>query len=121
MCAGGVASVGPILVTGASGYIGGRLARELAGAGAEVGCLARDPGRLALPSGVGVHRGDVLDPGSLAAVPAGYKVAYYLIHSMGRGGGGDYAERDARAALNFARYAKQTGVEQVIYLGGLGD
>jgi uncharacterized protein YbjT (DUF2867 family) len=121
MCAESVATVGPILVTGASGYIGGRLARELASAGAEVGCLARDPARLALPSGIGVHRADVLDPESLSAIPAGYKVAYYLIHSMGRGGGGDYADRDARAASNFARFAQATGVEQVIYLGGLGD
>ena len=121
MCAESVASAGPILVTGASGYIGGRLARELAGAGAEVGCLARDPARLAMPSGIAIHRADVLDPGSLSAIPPGYRVAYYLIHSMGRGGGGDYADRDARAASNFARYAKEKGVEHVIYLGGLGD
>ena len=56
-----------------------------------------------MPSGIDVHRADVLDPGSLPAIPGGYTVAYYLIHSMGRGGGGDYADRDARGASNFAR------------------
>jgi uncharacterized protein YbjT (DUF2867 family) len=111
----------PILVTGASGYVGGRLARELASRGAQVGVLARDPGRVSLPAEVEVHRGDVLDERSLSGIPPRYKVAYYLIHSMGRGGGGDYEDRDAEAASNFARWASGAGVQQVIYLGGLGD
>jgi uncharacterized protein YbjT (DUF2867 family) len=58
---------------------------------------------------------------SLSRIPARYKVAYYLVHSMGRGGTGSYEDRDADAASNFARWAVAAGVEQVIYLGGLGD
>lgn len=112
---------GPFLVTGASGYIGGRLARELASRGAQVGSVARDPGRVSLPSSVTVHRADVLDERSLSEIPARYRVAYYLIHSMGRGGAGNYEELDAKAASNFARWALNAGVEQVVYLGGLGD
>jgi uncharacterized protein YbjT (DUF2867 family) len=112
---------GAVLVTGASGYIGGRLVRELASRGTEVGALVRDPGRVSLPPEVKLHRADVLDEGSLAEIPSRYRVAYYLIHSMGRGGGGNYEDRDARAASNFARWAAAAGVEQIIYLGGLGD
>jgi len=97
------------------------LARELARGDARVDCLARDPSRVDMPPGVAVHRGDVLDPDSLAALPPGITVAYYLIHSMGRGGGGDYEDRDAQGATNFSSWAKDAGVEQVIYLGGLGD
>ena len=109
------------LVTGASGYIGGRLVDELAGRGVSVAAMARDRSRVDVPDGVSVHEADVLDADSLAALPRDVDVAYYLIHSMGRGGGGDYQERDERAAANFARWAKGAGVKQVVYLGGLGD
>src|SRR3712207_9092416 len=59
--------------------------------------------------GVPVHRADVLDPDSLAALPGDFTVAYYLVHSMGRGGGGGYASRDEQGAANFARWAARAG------------
>jgi uncharacterized protein YbjT (DUF2867 family) len=63
----------------------------------------------------------MLDPSSLSAIGDGYTTAYYLVHSMGRGGDSDYEQRDAIAASNFARFALATGIERVVYLGGLGD
>jgi uncharacterized protein YbjT (DUF2867 family) len=109
------------LVTGASGYVGSRLVRELHALGEPVGCVARDPSRVAVDAAVTVHRGDMLDPDSLSAIGDGYTMAYYLVHSMGRGGGSDYEQRDALAASNFARFATDTGIDRVAYLGGLGD
>ncbi|MDQ6605313.1 MAG: NAD(P)H-binding protein [Actinomycetota bacterium] len=109
------------LVTGASGYVGSRLVRGLRAAGETVGCLVRDPSRVSFDAAVTVHRGDMLDPGSLEAVPAEYDTAYYLVHSMGRGGDADYERRDAAAASNFARFATAAGIGQTVYLGGLGD
>ncbi|MGH2908207.1 MAG: NAD(P)H-binding protein [Solirubrobacteraceae bacterium] len=109
------------LVTGATGYVGGRLVGHLIGAGVEVGVTARNPDRSRFARGVAVHRADMLAEGSLEAIGAGYDAAFYLVHSMGRGGGGDYEQRDARAAANFARFARSAGIEQVVYLGGLGD
>jgi uncharacterized protein YbjT (DUF2867 family) len=109
------------LVTGASGYVGSRLVRELRGRGEAVGCVARDPSRVSLPASVTVHKADLLDPKSLTAIGEGYTSAYYLVHSMGRGGDGHYEARDAAAALNFARFAVASGIDRVIYLGGLGD
>jgi uncharacterized protein YbjT (DUF2867 family) len=112
------------LVTGATGLVGGRLATALAGSGAEVRALARNPDR-AEPlrrAGCEIRRGDVLDAATLDGPFEGIQVAYYLIHSMGRGGsGGDFADRDRRAARNFARAATDAGVDRVVYLGGLGD
>jgi uncharacterized protein YbjT (DUF2867 family) len=70
---------------------------------------------------VTVHRTDMLDPGFLSAIGDGYTTAYYLVHSMGRGGGSDYEARDASAASNFARFATAAGIQRVLYLGGLGD
>lgn len=109
------------LVTGASGYIGGLLARRLRSTGRTVGGVARDPSRLDLGPDVAVHRADMLEPDSLRRIDVGYTTAYYLVHSMGRGGDGGYERRDEQAASHFARYAKDAGIEQVVYLGGLGD
>jgi uncharacterized protein YbjT (DUF2867 family) len=109
------------LVTGASGYVGSRLVRELHALGEPVGCVARDPSRVSFDPAVTVHGGDMLDAGSLAAIGGGYTTAYYLVHSMGRGGDADYEMRDATAASNFARFAIASGIERIVYLGGLGD
>jgi uncharacterized protein YbjT (DUF2867 family) len=68
-----------------------------------------------------LHEGDVLKPETLAGAGRGVDVAYYLVHSMGRGSNGDFAERERRAARTFADMARAEGVRRVIYLGGLGD
>ena len=109
------------LVTGASGYVGSRLVRELHARGEPVGCIARDSSRVTFDPAVTVHRADLLDVSSLNAIGCGYTTAYYLVHSMGRGGSADYEQRDATAASNFADFAKATGIDRIVYLGGLGD
>ncbi len=111
------------LIAGATGYIGGLLAARLAEQGREIRCLARDPEGAAakLDERCELVRGDVLDRVTLDPALAGVDVAYYLVHSMGRGGDGDFEERDRRGARNFAAAAKAAGVERIIYLGGLGE
>jgi uncharacterized protein YbjT (DUF2867 family) len=106
------------LVTGATGFVGGRLAAALAGDGHAVRALVRDRNR-ELP--YELHEGDALDAHSLEGAGDGVDIAYYLIHSMGRGNGSSFIERDQAAARNFARMAKREGVERVVYLGGLGE
>ncbi|HEX6651933.1 MAG TPA: NAD(P)H-binding protein [Thermoleophilaceae bacterium] len=112
------------LVTGATGFIGGRLAAALSEQGADVRALVRDRGRASRLADAGheLHEGDVLDAGSLRGAGEGVDTAYYLVHSMGRGGGREgFAERERRAAENFARMARDEGIARVVYLGGLGD
>jgi uncharacterized protein YbjT (DUF2867 family) len=111
-----------ILVTGATGYVGGRLAPRLLEAGLRVRCMVRDARRLegrAWAKRVEVAEADALEPASLAAALRGVSAAYYLIHGA-RGGQVD-AERDLRAARNFAEAAEAAGVERILYLGELVD
>jgi uncharacterized protein YbjT (DUF2867 family) len=109
------------LVTGATGYVGGRLLDSLRARGAHLRALARDPGRARLPTDVEVACGDVVSGEGLAPALAGIRTAYYLVHSMGRGARErDFAARDRRAAEHFGRAAATAGVERIVYLGGLG-
>jgi uncharacterized protein YbjT (DUF2867 family) len=108
------------LVTGATGFVGRRLADSLAADGADVRCLVRDRSR-AEALGHELHEGDALDASSLRGAGEGIDVAYYLIHGMGRGTTGDFGERERAAARNFARMATRDGIGQVVYLGGLGE
>lgn len=108
------------LVTGATGYVGGRLLERLASEGREVRAMARDPRRLARLAGVEGVRADLLSGEGLAAALDGCSTAYYLVHSMeASSNGADFASRDRRAAENFAREARAAGVERIVYLGGL--
>ena len=112
-----------LLIAGSTGYVGGLLANQLAGRGLAVRCMARSPERAAgrFDDRCEVVRGDVLEPESLGPVLEGVELAYYLVHSMGRGGDGEFGERDRRGALNFAEAAKRAGVGRIVYLGGLGE
>jgi uncharacterized protein YbjT (DUF2867 family) len=107
-----------VLVTGASGFVGRRLVAALLERGHGVTALVRDADRYAAPEGVRVVEGDLLEPGSFAAA-LDVEAAYYLVHSMRAGG--DFEERDRRAARNFAAAASDARVERVVYLGGLGE
>jgi uncharacterized protein YbjT (DUF2867 family) len=110
-----------ILLTGGTGYVGGMLAPVLAERGHTVRALVRDPerARRSLPDGVEVLQGDVLSGDGLDEALAGADVAYYLVHSMGRGGNGDFAENDRRGARTFGDAVARAGVARTIYLGGL--
>lgn len=112
-----------IAVAGATGYIGGLLCRRLHEEGREVRALARHPERAGdlKEAGCEVCRADVLEPETLGPALEGVEVAYYLVHSMGRGSDGDFAARDQRGAENFTAAAAAAGVRRIVYLGGLGE
>jgi len=110
-----------VLLTGASGYVGGRLLPRLEAAGYRVRCLGRRSEflRPRVQAGTEVVSGDVFDVDSLRRALQGVDTAYYLVHSMDSGG--EFEEADRRAAENFGRAATDSGVRRIIYLGGLGD
>ena len=110
-----------ILLTGASGYIGGRLLPSLEQQGYCVRCLARRPEILKQKVGptTEVVAGDVLDRASLDSALHGVDVAYYMVHSMSSTG--SFVETDRQAARNFSEAAKAAGVKGIIYVGGLGS
>ena len=110
-----------VLLTGASGYIGGRLLKELEKAGWPVRCLARRPDflRPRVADSTEVVKADCLDRSSLAPAMAGVHTAYYLVHSMGSSG--KFEQEDREAAQNFADVARDSGVRRIVYLGGLGN
>jgi len=116
------ASTAPaVLLTGGSGYVGGRLIPLLEAQPLVLRCLARNPEKLRplVKSSTETLQGDVLDPPSLEAALKGVETAYYLVHLMS--GAKDFEQEDRRAAANFAEAARKAGVQRIIYLGGLGD
>src|SRR5579864_6957691 len=110
-----------ILLTGGSGYVGGRLIPLLEKQGVRLRCLARSPEKMRsrVQPGTEIVQGDVLDPASLDRAIQGVHTAYYLVHLMS--GSKDFEKEDRQAATNFGQSAKKAEVRRIIYLGGLGD
>lgn len=114
-----------IAITGATGYIGGRLAPRLLDAGYGLRCLVRTPKKLegrqwAEDPRVEIRQTDLTDTASLTADLAGCAAAFYLVHSM-MSAEGEYAQRDLQLASAFAAAASAAGVARILYLGGLGE
>jgi uncharacterized protein YbjT (DUF2867 family) len=116
-----VTEVSKILLTGATGYIGGRLLTALQESGRTVRCLARNPDflRSRVDSEIEVVQGDCLQPSSLRGCFDGVETAYYLIHSMGSAK--DFEAQDRAAATHFGQAAREAGVARIVYVGGLGS
>jgi len=111
-----------VLIAGATGFIETRLGATLAERGVEVRGLVRDRRRARHLEAAGVElwEGDVLEVETQRGAGEGVEVAYYLVHSMGRGAGGDFAARERTAAAHFARMAADEDIARVVNLGGLG-
>ena len=110
-----------VLLTGATGYVGGRLLKALEESQFHLRCLVRRPELLRprVSLNTEVVKGDVLERSSLFSAMDGVKIAFYLVHSMGSSG--SFEENDRIAAQNFGEIAKEAGIERIIYLGGLGN
>jgi len=108
-----------VAVAGASGFVGRALLIHLLDSGHDVVALGRSVDTL--PAEARAIAVDAGDETTTANALVGTDAAYYLVHSMGRGGDSDYEQRDALAASNFARFATAAGIERIVYLGGLGD
>ena len=108
-----------VLLTGATGYIGGKLLPLLEAGGYRVRCLTRRPDQLSERAGgrAEIVRGDMLDAHDVRAALQGMDTAYYLVHAMGARA---FADEEQRAAVIFADAARDAGVRRIIYLGGLG-
>lgn len=107
-----------VLLTGATGYVGGRLLPALLAHGASVRCFVRRPEALASAAGVEVVGGDIHDPDAVRRALDGVRVVYYLVHGMGAAE--NFEESDRRAAESFGAAAREAGVGRIVYLGGLG-
>ena len=117
-----------VLLTGATGFVGGRLRLVLRDRGVATRCLVRPAERFLLDDAdqpdLEVVQGDLLDPASLEQAMAGMEMAYYLVHSMGGRSVTQYRaylERDVRAARNFVNAADAAGLKRIVYLSGLGE
>jgi len=110
-----------ILLTGATGYVGGRLLSLLEASGEQLRCLTRRPESLrgVVAASTEIAKADLLDAESVGDALEGIDTAYYLVHSMGASG--DFEQEDRLAAQNFANAASAAGVRRIVYLGGLGD
>lgn len=110
-----------VLVTGATGYVGGRLVRRLHEKGASIRCMARKPSHLVdrVPSDVEIVHGDVTEPTTLEAALKGVDIAFYLVHALASSQ--DLETTELFGARNFAEAAERAGVRRIIFLGGLGD
>ena len=116
-----MSDISRILVTGGTGYVGGRLIPLLESRGLNVRCLARRPEFLQsrVNPQTEVVAGDMLQPETLEGALQGVETAFYLVHSMGTGK--DFEDEDRVAARNFSEAARRSGVRRIIYLGGLGE
>lgn len=117
-----------VFLTGATGFIGGRLLRRLASRDIRILCLVRSAKRFQSKASFGVAprvmEGDLLQPDTLSRAMEGIDTAYYLVHSMGGTSVSQYKtylEKDLQAARNFVKAAEKSGVKRVVYLGGLGE
>ena len=119
---------GKILLTGATGFVGGRLLHALTARGMSVRCLVRSrrrfEGQVTADQDIEIVVGDLFDPDTLTSALEGIEVAYYLVHSMGGRTIGEnkvFVKRDRIAAENFIQAADKAGTRRIIYLGGLGE